>query len=109
AEIAFQYAGSTLHFSKKSASLLHDSSPLRGSMWKPETPSTIISAGPPWLVAKVGKPQFIASMTVSPNASYKAGCTKAPFVSAMQRVKEAPNYDKVHQVSQPLVLAIPLN
>ncbi|BAS88515.1 Os04g0309751 [Oryza sativa Japonica Group] len=56
-----------------------------GFTWKPETPSMIISAGPPWFVAKVGNPQFIASMTVSPNASYSAGCTNAPFVSAMQR------------------------
>ncbi|BAT81311.1 hypothetical protein VIGAN_03099900 [Vigna angularis var. angularis] len=85
AEITFHCEGSILHFSKKSEIFLLDSSPLRGSMWKPETPSTIISAGPPWLVAKVGNPQFIASMTVNPNASYKAGCTNAPLVSAMQR------------------------
>ena len=40
------------------------------------------SAGPPWLVAKVGRPQLMASTTVSPKASYSAGCTKAPCLSA---------------------------
>lgn len=37
---------------------------------------------PPLLVAKTGKPHVIASITVSPKASYRAGCTKAPFLSA---------------------------
>ena len=58
-----------LHFWKKSAILLLASLPFMGFMWKPETPSTMISAGPPRFVAKVVKPQFIASITVSPNAS----------------------------------------
>lgn len=72
-DILFQYELSCLHLSKNSAILLLASSPLLGSIWKPETPSTMISAGPPWLVAKVGNPQFIASITVRPNASYNAG------------------------------------
>ena len=40
------------------------------------------SAGPPLMVAKVGRPQLMASITVSPKASYSAGWTKAPCMSA---------------------------
>ena len=47
------------------------------------------SAGPPQMVAKVGSPQLIASTTVSPNASYSAGCTNAPRLSTQHPMKPA--------------------
>jgi hypothetical protein len=54
-------------------------------MWKPDTPSSIVSSGPPKLVAKTGNPELIASITVRPNASKSAGWTKAPRESATTR------------------------
>lgn len=44
------------------------------------------SAGPPQIVANVGRPQLMASTTVSPKASYSAGCTNAPLVSAAKQM-----------------------
>ena len=46
---------------------------------KPLIPYSIISSGPPNLGAKVGSPEAMASMTVSPKASNKAGCTNIPL------------------------------
>ncbi len=53
---------------------------LRHAAGKLQISAQYLSRGRPLMVAKVGRPQLMASTTVSPKASYSAGCTKRPML-----------------------------
>lgn len=46
-----------------------------GGTSNPETPSSMISAGPPPVVATTGRPRAIASTTTRPNGSFREALT----------------------------------
>jgi len=59
--------GSIWQFSKKLAICSLVESLWYGSIWNPDTPFKIISAGPPSHVTNVGRPHVIASTTYFPS------------------------------------------
>ncbi len=65
----------------------------------------MISSGPPKQVANMGRPVLMASITVRPNASNRAGCTNAPRRSAMHAVKLA-GQPLLQVLAQPAHLAV---